>query len=122
MSEDMTLPCNKCAAPMGRGQAIQQTYTGIGDFHDGDDVGTLSPGGSGVLVSCWKCPECGWSMSDRVPETGKWVSGRDMSPLTNIAGRRYRTADGVVGTYSDLSQAFPQNAEWFFPDADHFNG
>lgn len=56
--------CRKCNAPMQRGKAITQTFTGVGDFHDGDSVSTLSAGGPGKLVECMKCPECGWSMSD----------------------------------------------------------
>jgi len=55
--------CKKCQALMQVGIALAQTYTGKGDFHDGDSVCTLSPGGSGQVATCWKCPACGWSMS-----------------------------------------------------------
>ena len=57
------MPCKKCQTPMTSGIALMQTHTGIGDFHDGDTVATLSPGGPGEMVACWKCPACGWSMS-----------------------------------------------------------
>lgn len=55
--------CKKCRTPMTSGIALMQTYNGIGDFHDGDAVATLSLGGPGQMTACWKCPSCGWSMS-----------------------------------------------------------
>lgn len=58
--------CTKCnsGAEMRKGVALDQTYTGIGDFHDGDAVSTISPGGSGRLVTVKKCPECGHSVAN----------------------------------------------------------
>ena len=58
--------CAKCNSntEMRKGIAIAQTYTGIGDFHDGDAVSTVSPGGSGKLVAVKKCPECGHSVGN----------------------------------------------------------
>lgn len=55
------MPCKKCGAAMKRGVAIEQTYTGTPDFA-GCDVCTMSPGGSGKLVTCLKCQSCGFSI------------------------------------------------------------
>ncbi len=52
--------CKKCGGKMKKGTAIQETFVGIPDFPDGE-VCTVSPGGTGKLVSCMKCEECGWS-------------------------------------------------------------
>lgn len=54
--------CRRCATPMRPGIVMTQTMTGIGDFHDLDEVVTISPGGPGELVACCKCPACGWSV------------------------------------------------------------
>lgn len=54
--------CYKCATPMAPRAAIEQTYRGVGDFGRLDIV-TLSPGGPGKLVACYKCLTCGWSVS-----------------------------------------------------------
>ena len=54
--------CRRCQTNMRPGLALAQSFTGIGDFHDDDDVVTLSPGGSGHLVSVMKCPACGYSV------------------------------------------------------------
>ena len=59
------MKCVKCQTEMKPGKALAQTFTGVGDFHDGDDVSTLSPGGPGRMISCWKCPGCGHSVSDK---------------------------------------------------------
>ena len=58
--------CKKCnsGAEMRYGIALTQTFTGIGDFHDGDAVSTISPGGSGRLVTVKKGPECGHSVDN----------------------------------------------------------
>lgn len=55
--------CNKCGGDMIKSKAIEQTYTsGLPDFI-GDEVGiTMSPSGSGKLIDCMKCKECGWSV------------------------------------------------------------
>lgn len=45
------------------GIAIEQTYTGIGDFSQSDAVCTVSPGGSGKIISVMKCQKCGHSIS-----------------------------------------------------------
>lgn len=44
-------------------QYIQQTFRGIGDFYDDDQVVTVSPGGGGRIAECMKCEECGWSIT-----------------------------------------------------------
>ena len=55
--------CRKCGGEMKEGKAMQSTLTsGAPDFPDSDVV-TVSPGGPGKLVDCWKCCECGWSVS-----------------------------------------------------------
>jgi hypothetical protein len=63
----MSLPfdkgkCPKCNGKMSYGKALQQTYTGSPDFAGGEVV-TMSPGGPGKLVVCWKCQDCGWSVT-----------------------------------------------------------
>lgn len=68
MSDESKAPrlvriCAKCLTDMRPGIALAQTYTGIGDFNDRDDVVTLSPGGPGEVIHCWKCPACGWSVT-----------------------------------------------------------
>lgn len=60
--------CRHCHTSMQPGVAIEQTYTaGEPDFpSDRDDpnaIVTLSPGGPGKLVTCLKCPQCGWSVT-----------------------------------------------------------
>ncbi|HLP99189.1 MAG TPA: hypothetical protein VK149_12175 [Sideroxyarcus sp.] len=52
--------CKRCGGAMQAGQAIAQTFAGS---HDLGDVCTLSPGGSGKLVECMKCKQCGWSVT-----------------------------------------------------------
>lgn len=42
------------------GIAIQQTYTGIGDFHE-HDICTFSAGGPGKVIEVMKCSKCGHS-------------------------------------------------------------
>lgn len=53
--------CKKCGAGMKLGKAIEQTSV----CHDRDMGGvvTMSPGGPGKLIDCWKCPECGYSIT-----------------------------------------------------------
>jgi hypothetical protein len=56
----------------------RQTYTGYPDFIGGKCV-TLSPGGPGRIVTCWKCPKCGYSFApvaqlDRACDTiHEWI-------------------------------------------------
>lgn len=52
--------CPHCFAKMKTGQAIGQTSTGTEDF---GDIVTHSPGGPGKLISCKKCPGCGYSVT-----------------------------------------------------------
>lgn len=56
------IKCKKCNIEMKPGVAMQQTYRGIPDFIGGE-VMTVSPGGPGKLVTCLKCPECGYSVT-----------------------------------------------------------
>lgn len=55
-------PCRKCGGKMIQSKAIQETYTGIPDFPDGE-VCTVSHGGTGRLIDCMKCEQCGWSVT-----------------------------------------------------------
>lgn len=59
------LKCSRprCNGKMSQGVAMQQTYSGSPDFHGGEVV-TMSPGGPGRLIGCWKCAACGWSVAD----------------------------------------------------------
>ena len=47
---------------MKSGMAMCQTLTGIADFIGGE-VCTVSPGGPGKVIGCWKCEQCGWSVT-----------------------------------------------------------
>lgn len=55
--------CPKCSGTMKEGVALDQTYTGIGDFRQSDAVCTVSPGGPGKMISVLKCDKCGHSIS-----------------------------------------------------------
>lgn len=55
--------CRKCGGTMSPSKAIAQTFTGVGDFHDADEVSTISAGGPGKLIDCMKCVDCGWSVT-----------------------------------------------------------
>jgi hypothetical protein len=48
---------------MAPGVAMMQTYSGGALDFPGGEVVTMSHGGPGRLVSCWKCVVCGWSVS-----------------------------------------------------------
>lgn len=65
--------CRKCGAVMAPGIAMAQTYTGSPDDLGGDVV-TMSPGGSGNVVSCRKCKECGWSVTGAAPQEAEPVA------------------------------------------------
>lgn len=54
--------CKRCGGKMKRGIAIAQTVTGCPDFAGGPVV-TMSLGGTGRLIRCWKCMSCGWSVA-----------------------------------------------------------
>lgn len=56
------LPCKQCGGKIKVGVALDQTFTGVPDFIGSSEVVTMSPGGSGKLVACLKCSECGWIM------------------------------------------------------------
>ena len=73
--------CHRCDVEMTSGVAIEQTYVGgspdfLGDAH----AVTLSAGGPGRLVPCWKCPSCGFSMTAS--------PSRDDKVLQPIGGKR----------------------------------
>ena len=56
--------CKRCKAEMNTGIATQQTYVGgLPDFIGDKHSSTFSAGGPGLVVECWKCPDCGWSMT-----------------------------------------------------------
>jgi hypothetical protein len=59
-----TPKCRKCGVAMERSKAIAQTYVaGTPDFPGDQHAVTFSAGGPGVMVDCWKCPECGRSVT-----------------------------------------------------------
>jgi hypothetical protein len=58
----MTSDCKRCNTQLQPGIAIEQTWAGYPDFVGGEVV-TLSPGGPGRVVTCWKCPKCGHSVT-----------------------------------------------------------
>lgn len=49
---------------MVQGKAIEQTLVGGAlDFSSDTQAITLSAGGPGRLIPCWKCPRCGHSLT-----------------------------------------------------------
>jgi DNA-directed RNA polymerase subunit RPC12/RpoP len=54
--------CPRCKVKLKKGIAIEQTFSGMPDFLSSKDVVTLSLGGSGKVINCWKCPKCGYSI------------------------------------------------------------
>ena len=58
--------CTRCGSDLVEGKAIQNTVSGTGDFHDDDQVVTVSAGGPGRLVDCRKCSNemCGQRFLD----------------------------------------------------------
>lgn len=49
---------------MQPGLAMGQTATpGVPDFPGDREASTMSIGGPGKLMTCMKCPECGWSVT-----------------------------------------------------------
>lgn len=62
-------PCRKCGGTMKQGKALAQTYVGgMPDFEDDDHSTTFSAGGSGKMVDCMKCEDCGWSITPPTQE------------------------------------------------------
>lgn len=66
-AEETLVPpeCERCRVLMIVGQVLVNIgIAGVPDF-PGDGPGapgqTISPGGAGKLVRCWKCPRCGAS-------------------------------------------------------------
>ena len=56
--------CPKCKTLLHPGIALAQTWTsGTPDFHGETRGMTFSPGGPGKLINCYKCYDCGWSMT-----------------------------------------------------------
>ena len=53
---------SRCEGEMVQGLAMHQTYSGVPDFPGGAVV-TMSHGGPGRLIGCWKCAACGWSVT-----------------------------------------------------------
>ena len=58
------MECKKCSGIMKPSKALAQTFVGgmpdfIGDKHSS----TFSAGGTGKLIDCLKCEECGWSVT-----------------------------------------------------------
>lgn len=56
--------CNKCRTQMVDAIALQQTYVGgIEDFAGDGYSSTFHAGGTGRVIACWKCPDCGRSIT-----------------------------------------------------------
>jgi hypothetical protein len=56
--------CKKCRTPMIESHGLLQTFVGGElDFPSDPAPVTFSAGGPGKLAQCWKCPDCGWSMT-----------------------------------------------------------
>lgn len=55
--------CRKCGGAMKPGKALAQTWTGTPEFAGDDNCVTLSPGGTGAMIDCLKCEQCGWSVT-----------------------------------------------------------
>lgn len=56
--------CKKCELRMRSGLALEQTYVGGAlDFPSDHHAVTVSAGGPGRLIECWKCPACGYSVT-----------------------------------------------------------
>lgn len=54
--------CKKCGGEMGPGEAMEMTWVGYPDF-PGCEAVTMHYGGPGKLVDCFKCKDCGWSVT-----------------------------------------------------------
>lgn len=64
MNEAHPPTCRHCQSHMQRGLFTEQTFVGgMPDFPGDTIASTFSAGGPGRLVECWKCPECGWSVT-----------------------------------------------------------
>ena len=48
---------------MQPGIALQSTLAGIPDFAGDNHATTASPGGPGRLIDCFKCADCGYSVT-----------------------------------------------------------
>lgn len=56
--------CPNCGNTVFKpGIAIRNTFTGIPDFPGDKYAVTVSPGGPGRMTDCWKCCQCGYSVS-----------------------------------------------------------
>ena len=57
--------CYKCGTKLKEGIATKQTYVGgMPDFPGDKHASTFSAGGPGKVTTCWKCPKCGYSITD----------------------------------------------------------
>ena len=70
--------CPKCKVKLKKGIAIEQTWTGSPDFIGSKDVVTLSPGGSGKVIGCWKCSKCGYSITGDFSEPNELKGKRNV--------------------------------------------
>lgn len=55
--------CKKCGTMMVEGIALTETWVAAYDDFVGAEIVTMSPGGPGWQIDCYKCPACGWSMT-----------------------------------------------------------
>ena len=79
------MKCRKCDVDMRPGKSLSQTFTGMGDFRDEDDVVTLSPGGPGAAA----------------------VDAAEQAPPRFFKGVALETYDGVMKLV-DIRGLFPE--------------
>jgi hypothetical protein len=61
--------CRKCNKDMNLGIYTKQTYVGgMEDFAGEGYSSTFSAGGTGKVDVCWKCPDCGRSITKDMSE------------------------------------------------------
>lgn len=61
--------CRKCNKDMNLGIYTKQTYTGGIEADDGDGYSSsFFAGGTGYVAVCWKCPDCGRSVTKGTAE------------------------------------------------------
>lgn len=61
--------CCKCMTHMVDAIALQQTYVGgMPDFEGEGYSSTFYAGGTGKVIDCWKCPDCGRSITKDLSE------------------------------------------------------
>jgi rubredoxin len=64
LSQPVDMVCRKCNTKMTEGIYTKQTLVGgMEDFAGDGYSSTFSAGGTGEVAVCWKCPDCGRSVT-----------------------------------------------------------